>query len=60
MPTPSGSQPWRNPAMTGYGGPRKAISSLSGRGLCTVGKKCFRKDGHDGDCYPRDEVPVDE
>jgi hypothetical protein len=42
--------------MTGYGGQRKVVSSLSARGLCRKGKKCFKKDGHGGVCYPRDEV----
>jgi hypothetical protein len=26
--------------------------------LCTRGKKCVRKDGHAGDCWPKD-VPDD-
>jgi hypothetical protein len=55
-PEPSGSKPWRDPAMMNYGGPRAITSSLAtSKGLCTKGHKCFRKDGHLGDCYPLDD-----
>lgn len=42
--------------MMEYGGPRKLSSSLqTSRGLCSEGRKCVRKDGHDGKCWPSDE-----
>lgn len=41
--------------MVNYGGPGKLTSSLAtSKGLCTAGRKCFRKSGHAGDCYPAD------
>ena len=55
MPEPRGSKPWRDPAMQNYGGPGKLTSSLaSTKGLCQKGRKCFKKDGHVGHCYPAD------
>jgi hypothetical protein len=41
--------------MQSYGGNRKLSSSLSTtRGLCQSGKKCMRKDGHEGEHWPTD------
>jgi hypothetical protein len=41
--------------MQEYGGPGKLTSSLaSTKGLCQKGRKCFKKDGHVGHCYPAD------
>lgn len=38
--------------------PRKSWGSLevsvqTTRGLCATGRKCVRKDGHDGECWPK-------
>ena len=56
MPTPKGSKPWRDPSMVNYGGPGTITSSLaSSKGLCSKGRKCFRKDAHEGTCFPLDQ-----
>jgi hypothetical protein len=40
-------------ALTGATG--KPIQlGIDHQGKCTVGRKCIRKDGHDGDCWPKD------
>jgi hypothetical protein len=50
------SKPWRHPDAENYGGPKIApVSLLASKGLCERGKKCIRKNGHDGDCWPKDE-----
>ncbi len=56
MPEPKGSKPWRDPAMINYGEPVKTISAslIAAKGLCEAGRKCFRKNGHIGDCFPLD------
>jgi hypothetical protein len=46
--------------MTGYGGRRKPVVNISDRGLCTVGKKCVRKDHHAGACWPADKDASDD
>lgn len=30
------------------------VSLLTTRGLCSIGVKCFKRDGHEGACYPLD------
>lgn len=32
---------------------RISVAGMSG--YCSVGKKCLRKDGHEGECWPSDK-----
>lgn len=40
-------------------GPFATIALGGNPELCSKGSKCVRKDGHEGDCWPKDEEAAD-